>query len=179
MKPLSSHCVLLLALVLCSQGQDPEMESAGTGLSRSSTVAEIGVKPEDILETKVHEVGGRTVTVQRIKPVTLPEPPPPLPPVDITDPAVLQRIAEIRARYSKTEFVFVSATVYDRSRTFVRWWPNGRVGQEIAGWTNVDFNHLIGLAKVAHGERDFSLMMTIGNMDTVRLAAWLQRRGFA
>ena len=152
-----------------SNGQPAEHEAGSM---------KIAVQPQDILETKVHEVGGRTVTVQRIKPVPLPDPPPPLPPADITDPAVLQRIAEMRAKYRKTEFVFVSATVYDRSRTFVRWWPNGKVVQEIAGWTNVDFNHLTGLSKVAHGERDFSLMMSIGNMDTVRLAAWLQRRGF-
>ena len=178
MKSFACLSVLLLHVATSVWGESPEPAGSGFARSTAPTVTEFVVETQDILETKVHEVGGRTVTIQRIKPVKLPDPPPPLPPADVTDPAVLQRIAEMRAKYRKTEFAFVSATVYDRSRTFVRWWPSGRVGQEIAGWTNVDFNYLIGLAKVAHGERDFSLMMTIGNMDTVRLATRLQRRGF-
>lgn len=67
-----------------------------------------------------------TLTKQIIERPVLPDPPVPLPPLDITDPAVAARFAAMRSKFRKTEIVFVSATVIDHRATFVRWWPNGK-----------------------------------------------------
>lgn len=111
------------------------------------------------------------VTVQLVKNPDLPEPPPPLPTLPPDDPAVLARMAELRKTYRATEFVYISATVYDHSRTLLRCYTNGKADREISVWSNLDFNCFSGFAiyqaKGADGEiRKFGLMMGLGNEDT-------------
>jgi hypothetical protein len=67
--------------------------------------------------------GTINVTVQLVKDPGLPDPPPPLPASPPDDPAVLARMEELREEYKETQLVFVSATVYDHSRTFLRCYP--------------------------------------------------------
>lgn len=123
--------------------------------------------------------GNINITVQLVKDPGLPDPPPPLPALQPDDPAVLARMAELRKTYRETELVFVSATVYDHSRTYLRCYPSGGGGrEEICGWSNLDFNHFCGFAtyqvKGSDGEiRQYGLMMGIGNEDTHQRAAWL------
>jgi len=88
-------------------------------------------------------------------------------------------MTELRENYRETQLVFVSATVYDHSRTFLRCYPSGGGDRkEISGWSNLDFNHFCGFAtyqvKGADGEiRQYGLMMGIGNEDTIHRAEWL------
>ncbi len=126
--------------------------------------------------------GTINVTVQLVKDPGLPDPPPPLPALPPDDPAVLARMEELRGEYQETQLVFVSATVYDHSRTYLRCFPSGGGGRkEICGWSNLDFNHFSGFAtyqvKGADGElREYGLLMGIGNEDTQQRAEWLAKR---
>jgi hypothetical protein len=125
--------------------------------------------------------GTINVTVQLVKDPGLPDPPPPLPALPPDDPAVLARLEELREQYKETQLVFVSATVYDHSRTYLRCYPSGGGGRkEICGWSNLDFNHFSGFAtyqvKGADGElREYGLLMGIGNEDTQQRAERLAK----
>lgn len=126
--------------------------------------------------------GTINVTVQMVKDPGLPDPPPPLPALLPSDPAVLARMEELRKNYRGTELVFLSATVYDHSRTLLRIYPNGNVAGEISAWSNVDFNHFGGFStfrvKESDGTfRDCGLLMGIGNTDTRKMRERITNRG--
>jgi len=119
--------------------------------------------------------GTINVTVRLVKDPGLPDPPPPLPALPPDDPAVLARMAELTEHYHESQLAFVSATVYDHSRTYFRCFPSGGGAnrKEICGWSNLDFNHFSGFAtfqfKGSDGElREYGLLMGIGNEDTQR-----------
>ena len=140
-----------------------------------------------------------TATMQLVEDPHLPAPPPPPPPLDINDPAVLAWKAKVGALYQKTEFVFVSATVYDHQRTLLRWWPNrdpdaemtmklapvpvlgrwpnGDPLVEVTAWSNIDFNHLCGFSDYTYNGRRYSLVMGVGNQNTDTMEKWAQRSG--
>ena len=122
--------------------------------------------------------GDINITVQLVKDPGLPDPPPPLPALPPDDPAVLARMAEFSAKYQETQLAFVSATVYDHSRTLLRCYPSGGAKREITLWSNLDFNHFCGFAtfqvKGSDGEtRQYGLMMGIGNENTQQRAKFL------
>ncbi len=120
-------------------------------------------------------VKGRiSVTLNRVEDPKLPDPPPPLPPLDRNDPAVQARLAELRANYKETHLAFVSVHVYDHTRSLVRWYPNGLPGVAMSAWSNIDFNHFSGFStyqvKGADGVvTKYGLLMGIGNFNTSRL----------
>jgi hypothetical protein len=127
--------------------------------------------------------GDINITVQLVKDPGLVDPPPPLPALPPDDPAVLARMAKFSAKYRGTELVFVSATVYDHSRTYLRCYPSGGGDRkEICGWSNLDFNHFCGFAtyqvKGADGEtRQYGLIMGIGNENPQHRAELLAKHG--
>jgi hypothetical protein len=106
------------------------------------------IPAKDILATKVHEQGGRTVTIRKIKPLPLPPPPAPAPERDPAREAEFRRLAaEYRKTYRSTELLFLGATVFRSSdappRSLVRWWPqNG--GDAVTFWTSADFGLIAG-----------------------------------
>ena len=126
--------------------------------------------------------GTINVTVQMVKDPGLPDPPPPLPALPPNDPAVIARMEEIRENYHGAELVFLSATVYDHSRTLLRIHPNGDIKGEITAWSNIDFSHFSGFStyRVHNGDgtfRDYGLLMGIGNTDTYRIRKQLAGHG--
>lgn len=131
--------------------------------------------------------GTITQTVHLVEDPGLPDPPPPPPPlpaVPVTDPAVLARMAELREKYLDTQLAFVSATVYDHSRTYLRCYASGEARSEICGWSNLDFNHFSGFGtyqvKGADGKiRQYALLMGIGDADTQQMRASLAKHGIA
>jgi len=128
--------------------------------------------------------GTINVTVQVVEDPNLPDPPPPLPALPPDDPAVVARLAELRENYRGTELVFLSATVYNHNRTFLRIYPNGRVGDSVTAWSNLDFNHFSGFStyRVKDAEDgtlyDLGLLMGIGSTDTKRWAELAAEKGF-
>ena len=127
--------------------------------------------------------GTINVTVQVVKDPNLPDPPPPLPALPPYDPAVIARLAELKENYRGTELVFLSATVYDHNRTLLRIYPNGRVGDAVTAWSNVDFHHFSGFCtyRVKDAQDgtlyDFGLLMGIGGIDTRRWKEIAEARG--
>jgi len=103
----------------------------------------------DILDSKVHQQGGRTITIQRIKPIALPLPPDPAPqPLAAADPAFQEHLASFREDHPKSNMVPLGASVYHfkdaPTRTLVRYWPEGR-GESITFWSSADFSLLSGI----------------------------------
>jgi hypothetical protein len=107
------------------------------------------VPAKAILESKSHEQGGRTITIQRIKPIPMPPPPEPLldaavAPID--NVAFKQRLAEYRAAHPRTEMLSIGATVYrfnnSPPRTQVHYWP-GSDGDCITFWSSADPSVLV------------------------------------
>jgi hypothetical protein len=101
----------------------------------------------------------------------LPEPPPPLPPDDAETKAMLE---ESKETHNGSELVFLSATVYDHSRTLLRIQLSGEDGWEVTAWSNIDFNHFSGFASYRttspEGEAsDVALVTGLGNIDTDRM----------
>ena len=74
---------------------------------------EFVVRKRDILKTATHEQGGRTITIQQIKPITLPQPPQPAETiVGEVDAAFSQRLAEYREAHPENELLVLGATVF-------------------------------------------------------------------
>ncbi len=142
------------------------------------------VIPErDILDTKTHEQGGRTITIQQIKPIALPPPPPPAEPTTAAQDAEFsERLAEYRSEHPTHELLFLGATVFRSKdsppRTLVRWWPQGG-GGSITFWSSADF------ALIAGGINSFSdnagnvhsLLMGWGNVDIDRMSELQAAKG--
>jgi len=127
--------------------------------------------------------GTINVTVQIVEDPNLPDPPLPLPALPPDDPVVAARLAELAEKYRGTELVFLSATVYDLNRTLLRIYPNGRVGDSITAWSNLDFNHFSGFSTYRVKDAvdgtlyDFGLLMGIGSIDTRRWKEMAEARG--
>lgn len=113
--------------------------------------------------------GAITLTFQSVADPGLPDPPAPV--VIAVDPASQERFAEAFELRRETRFAFVSATVYDRSRTRITCHSNVGHGEAVTAWSNIDFNHMAGLgnfqATRADGEvRSYYFLMGIGNEST-------------
>jgi hypothetical protein len=109
------------------------------------------------------------VTVQLVEDPGLVDPAPPLPAMPVTDPAVLARMAECRAKFQLPKIAFVSASVYEHKRTLISCHPNGKPSQVITAWSNLDFNHFSGFIRFEIKERKgimqtYNLMMGISDM---------------
>ena len=118
--------------------------------------------------------GTINVTVQMVADPGLADPPVPLPVLPPSDPLVIARMKQLRESYRGTELVFLSATVFDRSRTLLRIYPNGNVNGEISAWSNIDFSHFSGFSRYRVNNTDgtfcdYGLLLGIGNADTFRM----------
>ena len=110
--------------------------------------------------------GTINVTVQLVEDPGLPDPPPPVIAQPMEAPAATDGPTELSEPGPDSQLIYVSATVYDHARTYVR--CGFGTGEEIAGWSNIDFNHFCGVGtyqvKGTDGKlRQYSLMMAIGD----------------
>lgn len=142
--------------------------------AKSTVVRLLGVVDPPPMSGLPPVTGAITQTVHLVEDPGLSDPPPPIPALPVTDPAVITRMDELHGKYLETQLAFVSATVYDHSRTYLRCYASGSgVKGEVCGWSNLDFNHFSGFAtyqaKGTDGEvREYALLMGIGNTDTER-----------
>lgn len=103
----------------------------------------------EILRTTTHQQGGRTVTIQQIKP-------PPIPPVpdcragipsEASSEAFRQKAEEFRASHPRSRFLFIGAAVYRSQdsppRTLMRLHPEGR-GETLELWSDMDMALVAG-----------------------------------
>lgn len=150
----------------------------GTPLQPEPAKPKFIVPAKDILETKTHQQGGREITVQKINPIALPPAPEAPAPVDLSDPALQQRIAERRAKYPAMKMLLVGATVYhsDTSppRTLVRLWPQAQ-GEPVTVWSSADFSLLSGLSSFATATDEKTSLMMLWSIIKMDGANRLQR----
>lgn len=133
----------------------------------------------DILVSKVHQQGGRTITIQEIKPIALPPPPAPQPAspaAQFDNAAFKQRLADYRANHPPSTMLLLGATVYHLKdsppRTLVQNWPN-RGGDPITFWSSADFALLSGIRSFAATDgRNYDLCLMCDYIDTMRAAAF-------
>lgn len=201
MKSLSPFFLTFIAATALAHSQDEPVTDAsvatavptaarilgeipdGTPLPPAEPKPEYHVAKSDILGTTTHEQGGRTITIQQIKPIALPPPPPP---AEVTtaevDAEFSQRLAEYREAHPKNDLLFLGATVFRSQdsppRTLVRWWPMGGKGT-ITFWSSADF------ALIAGGINSFAdtagdshhMLMGWGNVDLDRMAELYAAKG--
>jgi hypothetical protein len=165
----TSAALLFIGRALAEDGQSP-LEN------EHPPAVESVVADQPVVETKVNEVGGRTVIVQRVVPGARPEAPLP---VDPSDPALQAYLEESRLRYAGFENFALSATVYDNAHTLVRWWPGGNPEQEASAWLNVNLHQLGGTEAFSHEGRNFRFSFGIGDVDTAKQAARALQTGIA
>lgn len=139
---------------------------------KSTVVREMDVVEAPPMSGLPPVTGTITTTVHLVEDPKLPDPPPP--PVPAENPQGNFRIAD-QGDVEWSRMAFVSATVYDHSRTLLRCHPNGNVNKEITVWSNLDFNHFSGFStfevKAADGKvRRYNLIMGISNEDTQKRA---------
>ena len=123
--------------------------------------------------------GTITATVHLVEDPKLPDPPPP---VLLGNPHGSGNFRRPGIHDEWARLVFVSATVYDHSRTLLRCHPNGNVGKEITAWSNLDFNHFGGFSTfevkiAAGGVRCYELMVSVGDENTQQRAALFAQHG--
>ena len=139
------------------------------------------VPARDILATTTQQQGGRTITLNRIKPIALPPPPEPAPAVDMNNPALQARLAELREDHPKSNVVMLGATVYRSKdsppRTLVNYRPEGR-GESITFWSSADFALISGIFSfvATDGEMRFLFLMW-SSQDIDRAADFSASRG--
>lgn len=110
---------------------------------------EYKVDKSDVLQTTTHEQGGRTITIQQIKPIPLPPPPPPQPTraTAAVTAEFQQRLAEYQKAHPRSGMMFMGATVYRSEdkppRTLIRIWPEGG-GGSIELWSSADMALIAG-----------------------------------
>lgn len=187
--------VALWSVVLPLSAQDKEAEIPGAiSDGKPSPPAPAPVLPDFTVKTTVVReldvvepppmsglppVTGTIIeTVHLVEDPQLPDPPPP--PAPSVDSGTRVDLGD---RHENRRFLFLSATVYDHSRTLLRYCTSKNPRQEITVWSNLDFNHFSGFCtftvKRANGEvQSYELMgMGLGNEDTVKRTALLAQHG--
>lgn len=127
-----------------------------------------------VKDSVVHQIGERTLTILLGDPSNLPDPAAGAK-TEVPAPTA-QQLAELqawRAQIAQIRFITVGATVYNHTETSFRW-KDMRTGKTYEGWSNVDFNHLTGLAAADSAKLPFLKSLNISNVDTARLST---RRG--
>ena len=111
--------------------------------------------------------GGRTIILNRVTPPVLP----PAPPVPVPPTAEEMAAAddfEARHPAKNHAVLFLSATVYDRKVTEIRWL--GAQG-ECRIFSNIDFNLLSGMGGFETDETAYSLMLALDDQTAAEAAA--------
>jgi len=186
--------ISFLAAMFCGQGSAQEVKTPPVGtVTAIPGVIQVAAPPEPAAAVEKPDFQIEGTQVKLIDVVESP-PMPGLPPVSgtmtlkvhsVADPGLpdpprppesaisagTEDFAEYTGEQPKAHFAFISATVYDRSRTRLTCYPRGGGEKGVTVWSNVDFNHFSEIsafeAKGSDGEiRSYHLMMGIGNETT-------------
>lgn len=119
-----------------------------------------------ILKTQVRRDGGRSIILQRVAAPNLTDASASSEPANTETLEELQNSAEFQQFSSEkglSEFCMISATVIDRERTLVRWWPEG-AEESYEAVSNVDFNYLGGFHEFEGRGQRYVFIMGLGNV---------------
>lgn len=189
--PLVLAAVMALAASVRSQEEEKAAPPEGTTLPATARILgdiSDGTPPppaeakpafvvpaNDILSTTTHQQGGRTITIQRIKPIALPPPLDPAPApaeVALDETARQERVAALRAKHPEWELLILGVTVFRSTDSPPRTLVNYRTNKtgEIRFWSSADFGLLSGFSEfVAANGRTYSLLMMSSNVDVTRM----------
>ena len=103
--------------------------------------------------------GDHTVILKRVVPPELPPAPPP-PKTPTTEELAAAEAFEARQPMKKSVVLFLSATVYDRQVTDVRWF--NALGEHRI-YSNIDFNLVAGMGRFETPDTSYTLLMGLGN----------------
>lgn len=148
--------------------------AAGTPPPPAPATPAFVVPAKDIISTKTVQQGGRTITIQRIKPIPLPPPPPGPAPETLEQATYPEQASEVSGPQPEWDFLIVGATVFRfrdaPPRTMVTYWPSGR-GESVTLWSSADFRLLNGFTDfVAADGHAYSIMLMLSDADPDNLA---------
>jgi hypothetical protein len=135
-------------------------------------------------DSMVRQLPDRKVTLRRVDDPGLPPLPPPPKPMTEEEWKAFQEtpeyqtfLAEAREHARRTQFAFLSATVYDRENTRLEWWMPGdsethTKPRNFVAWSNVDFLYLGGFGSYEYNGIEYMLIMAVGNIETEVLEKW-------
>ncbi|MFZ9936930.1 MAG: hypothetical protein ACO3JG_07690 [Luteolibacter sp.] len=135
-------------------------------------------------DSMVRQLPDRKVTLRRVDDPGLPPLPPPPKPMTEEEWKAFQEspeyqtfLAEAREHARRTQFAFLSATVYDRENTRLEWWMPGdsethTKARNFVAWSNVDFLYLGGFGSYEYNGIEYMLIMAVGNIETEVLEKW-------
>lgn len=138
-----------------------------------------------VFETRKIDLGDRSLHLNRVAPPDLPATPA-IPAAPSPEAVAAAKAAEaLQVAGKKHETLFLSATIFDRRVTQIRWW--GETGERRV-FSNIDFNFLRGVGEVDAPEAVYNLLLRIGDepFDEANLLAratrtedWIRRFGKA
>lgn len=116
-----------------------------------------------IKETIPLQQAGRRILMKAVTPPDLPEKEADSPAV-VSSPLTPEQIQALTVNSEIPRYFAVSATIYDHSKTFVKWtsFDDGQQ-QQFSAWSNVDWNHLGGFSTFKIGEQQFTYILVYGN----------------
>ena len=159
-----------------SLGQaDGAVTSAGNHADPEATRPRPAALHPRVLESVEVKFPDHSVFYQRVAPPVAPAARAPVA-LPVVKSLSLAESAAAEARAQKKSVVLMlSATVYDRQVTELRWSANGRAYR---AWSNADFNLLAGQGEVETEDAVYSLLMALGN-ETREAAAEGERQATA
>lgn len=165
--------ILLLACVCAgaSLAQERAIPSSASVSSESIAVEPAQEAPAinfRVLKAWELDLGDHSIFYNRVVPPVFPEAPAPvvLPPHELT-PAELEFVR--RRERKEFKMMFLSATVYDREVTELRWWEGGK---QYRVFSNIDFNYVAGMGEFESDSAVYMLLMGIGNETRKDVAEW-------
>jgi hypothetical protein len=142
------------------------------------------VPTADVIAEKSHAEGGRTITVRRIKPIQLPEPPAPVeaPATTETTAEFRERLAEYRKQHPRQRTIALGATVYrledGTTRSLVRVSQGEGKADPIRFWSSGDFSLFAGIGAFTDNQGETrAVFMSWSMHDTARIAKWVAGTG--
>ena len=138
----------------------------------TETKPRLVVSDDSILSEREVPMGGQTVRVQKLKPLSLP----PIVKQETTGESseiLLSGAGSVPAGVKEHRFIFSSATVYvpdsnpDEAKSLVRFWPQSG-GGEVTMWVNANLMWTSSLTEYESDDAVYSMMTLCSEVDMVK-----------
>ncbi|MEI8108790.1 MAG: hypothetical protein WCI46_13335, partial [Verrucomicrobiota bacterium] len=164
--PLARLLALFAAALFHPAGNAEPPETVPSVANESPVRPTLNLK---VLDSVVVKFPGHSIFYQRVAPPTAPAARAPVTaPVAKVLSLAESAAAEARAN-KKSEALMLSATIYDRQVTELRWRSGNR---DYHVWSNINFNYLAGLGEIETEDCVYFLIMGLGNEARESVAEW-------
>ena len=163
--PFSRPALAALVTAMLTLASPPRSRAAETPEPTEAKPA-LNLRVLDAVEVKFPD---HSVFYQRVAPPAVPAARVPVA-VPVVPPLSLAESVAAEAREAKkSALLMLSATVYDRQVTELRWRSGNR---DYYAWSNLDFNYLAGQGEIETADCIYFLMMGLGNETRESVAEW-------